>query len=98
MKILGFTGVQLLAVPGEDLNRTVEGMGYLRLSTKRSYPRLIGNILDDDFKKTAKELAGKADISWKGSGGESWITKVPGVRVLLSRIYYWPFRVLYDLE
>lgn len=34
MRILWFTGVQLMVVPGEDLNRTVDGMDYFRLSTK----------------------------------------------------------------
>lgn len=34
MRILWFAGVQLLAVMGKDFNGIVEGMGYLRLSTK----------------------------------------------------------------
>jgi glycosyltransferase involved in cell wall biosynthesis len=81
-----------------ELDRTVDRMGYLRLSTKDRYTRHIGNALDDDFKKVTNELVGKADISWKESGSRSWITKVPGVRFLLSRVYHWLFRILYNLE
>jgi glycosyltransferase involved in cell wall biosynthesis len=81
-----------------ELDRTVDRMGYLRLSTKDRYTRHIGNDLDDDFKKVTSELVGKADISWKGSGRNSWITKVPGVRFLFGKIYHWLFRVLYNLE
>jgi glycosyltransferase involved in cell wall biosynthesis len=81
-----------------ELDRTVDEMGYLRLSTKERYTRHIGNALDDDFTKAAKEFIGEADISWKESGRNSWITKVPGVRFLFRRIYHWLFRVLYNLE
>ena len=81
-----------------ELDRAVDGMGYLRLSTKERYTRHIGNALDDDFKKAAKEFIGKTDISWKGSRKYPWITKVPGVRFLFRKIYHWLFRVLYNLE
>jgi len=81
-----------------ELDRTVDRMGYLRLSTKERYTRHIGNALDDDFRNAASELAGTADISWKESGRKPWITKVPGVLFLLRRIYHWLFRVLYNLE
>ncbi len=81
-----------------ELDRTVDRMGYLRLSTKERYTRHIGNALDDDFRNAANELAGTADISWKESGRKPWIAKVPGVLFLLRRIYHWLFRVLYNLE
>ncbi len=81
-----------------ELDRIVDGMGYLRLSTKERYTRHIGNALDEELKKAAKELTGKADKSWKGSGRKSWITQVPGIRFLLRRVYHWLFRVLYNLE
>lgn len=81
-----------------ELDRAVDGMGYLRLSTKERYTRHIGNTLDEDFKKAAKELIGMADISWKEAERKPWFIKVPGVRFMLSRIYHWLFRVLFNLE
>ncbi len=81
-----------------ELDRAVDGMGYLRLSTQERFTRHIGNTLDDDLKKAAKELSIMVGISWKESGRTSWITKMPGVRMLLRRIYHWLFRVLYNLE
>ena len=62
MGILWFTGVQLSAVTGLDLNHAVDGMGYLWLSTKERYPRRIGNTLDDDFKKVAKLFIGFSEF------------------------------------
>ncbi len=62
MRILWFAGVQLLAVMGKDFNYIVEGMGYLRLSTKE-----LAGKTDISWKESRKN-------SWINKGPSEWFS------------------------
>lgn len=81
-----------------ELDRTVDGLGYLRVSTHQRYTRHIGNALDNDLIKIAKKMGLNPKEPIRRTEKKHWLLQVPGVGRVLGKISDWIFRVLNELE
>ena len=82
-----------------ELDRAVDGMGYLRLSTPDRYTRHIGNVLsqeiNDEAEKMHYSVVGEVqDIQ----ENVHWILRIPGSGRILWPLYRWLFKILHKVR
>ena len=81
------------------LDESVDGLGYLRLTTPVRYARHIGNTISREIKMEAEKLGidtleGVSDIQEH----EHWLLRIPGSGRILWPLYRWLFKVLHKVK
>jgi len=90
-----------------ELDKAVDNLGYLRLSTTTRYTRHLGNILSDEVVKEASSLGlilreeenGESlftnpSITRRNKSKKHWILQIPGARRILKHTYDRLFEIL----
>lgn len=82
-----------------ELDRSVDDLGFLRLTTPERYARHIGNALSDDIVEEAQkyhyQVAGDVPVV---DVHEHWILKIPGSGRILWPLYRWLFKILHKVR
>jgi glycosyltransferase involved in cell wall biosynthesis len=82
-----------------ELDETIDGLGYLRLSTVERYTRHLGNALSAEVIAEAQalglKLEGEAAPAAGTRGRRHWLLRLPGARRVLSGLYQRLFNILY---
>jgi len=82
-----------------ELDRAVDRMGYLRLSTPDRYTRHIGNVLSQEIINEAEKMhySVVGDVQ-DMQENKHWILRVPGSGRILWPLYRWLFKILHKVS
>jgi glycosyltransferase involved in cell wall biosynthesis len=82
-----------------ELDDSVDQLGYLRLSTVQRYTRHLGNTVSPDLfadaKKMKIETLGEVP---NASHKKHWLLSIPGSGRLLRRLYNYLFNILHQID
>jgi len=78
------------------LENTIDEMGYLRLSTRQPFTRLLGNVISQENAEMARAYhldASAARIQSSGSASRR-LFRLSLVQSLARRVYHWMFKII----
>jgi hypothetical protein len=81
-----------------EMDKRVDEMGLLRLSTPDRVTRHIGNAISPEFQQEVERLGLELDAPIQKTMKKHWLLNIPGSGRLLRSLYDWLFKVLHHLE
>ncbi len=81
-----------------ELDKSVDQLNYLRLSTPKRYTRHLGNIISPEIAQEAQKLGLRVEKAESQSKPHRhWLLRIPGSGRILRPLYNYLFRVLHDI-
>ncbi len=82
-----------------ELDKSVDQLGYLRLSTPKRYSSHLGNIISPEVAKEAQALGLRVEkTEAQSKPHRHWLLHIPGSGRILRLLYNYLFRVLHDIN
>ena len=81
-----------------ELDRAVDQLGYLRLSTPKRFSRHLGNVLSPQIVQEAEKFGISTSKAKPINIKRHWLLNIRGSGRVLRLFYNWLFRVLYEFE
>ena len=82
-----------------ELDDSVDQLGYLRLSTVERYTRHLGNTISPDLHAEAKKMnIEPLGVIPNASYKKHWLLSIPGSGRFLRRLYNILFNILHQID